>query len=162
MSVSLTLPEDLELLALKVAREIAMDLYEIDDILKNNSISAETYEKLTRNPYFQKLVEQAIAEWKSSPNTAERVKFKAAAQVEEWLKEANAMAHDRSQPLSARVELMKLVKTLAGVGERGPLEGSGERFSVTINLGAADTKLRFEKLVEPKQIEGEVLPPQEK
>ncbi len=160
-SVTPALQPDLELLALKVAREIAMDLHEIESILKHNHVDTETWNKLQRNIYFQGVLKSAISEWNSALNTAERVKLKSAGLYEEWLEEANRLAHDHAQPLSAKVELMKLIKTTAGIGVgSASMEGGSERFSVTINLGA-DAKLKFEKTVTPQVIEGTSTPTQE-
>lgn len=144
-----------EVLALRIAREIAMDLHDIETILKNNQVEAQTWDKLQANRYFQALVAQAVADWNSALNTNERTKLKAASLVEEWLPEANRLAHDPKQLLSAKVELMKLLKSIGGVGVNPAGEGPSERFSVTINLGA-DAKLKFEKTVTPQVIEGGV------
>lgn len=146
---------------MKIAREIAMDLHDLETILKTNHVSFEDWSKLSNNPNFIAVLKDAIAAWQSAGNTHERVKLKTAALVEEWLPEANARAHDRSESLSAKVELMKLLKSIAGMGLGGSgVEGGhAEKFSVVINLGG-DAKLKFEKEVTPQvttTIEGEVV-----
>jgi hypothetical protein len=73
---------------------------------------------------------------------------------EEWLAEANARIHDRGETLAAKNETIKVVAAFAGVGKSTVNDpSSGERFTVTINLGA-DHKLQFTKDVTPKVIEG--------
>jgi hypothetical protein len=52
--------------------------------------------------------------------------------------------------------VMKLIKSLTGMGVHSATEGVGDRLSVTINLGG-DAKLTYEKTVAPQVIEGEVL-----
>lgn len=146
--------KDEEVTALKLAREIAMSFNEIEDILKNHDISADRYAELQKNPYFQALVRSEVEAWTAATNTSERVKLKAAAMLEQWLPEAYARAHDRTEGLSAKVELMKLIKSLTGFGVSAA-EGGGERLSVTINLGA-DSTLKYEKTIAPPIIEGEL------
>jgi hypothetical protein len=151
------LHSDEEVTALKLARDIAMDFHDVDAILEAHGITGERYEQLKSNPYFRALLASEVAAWKSALNTNERVKLKAASMLEEWLPEAYARAHDAKETLSAKVELMKLIKSLTGMGVTNATEGGGERLSVTINLGG-DAKLTYEKTVAPQVIDGEVLP----
>jgi hypothetical protein len=149
-----------EVLALRLAREIAMNLQDVETILALNEIRPAQWEIIQRSPYFQSVLTDAVTAWNSAINTEQRVKLKSAALFEEWLPEANILAHDRQQPLSGKVELMKLLKA-AGIGSGvAGTENGGERFSVIINLGG-DAKLSFEKLVTPtvtaaKIIDGEL------
>lgn len=145
-----------EVSALKLAREIAMNFYDIDTILEHHGITSAQYEELRSNPYFQALVRSAIEAWAAAANTNERVKLKAAGMLEEWLPEAHARACDPKESLSAKVEVMKLVKSLTGFGVTGASESAGERLSVTINLGG-DAALKYEKVIQPKLIDGEVV-----
>ena len=142
-----------ELLAVQLAREIAINLNDIETILEHYSVSDEAWQKIQKSERFQSVLREAVAAWHTAENTQERVKIKSAAMVEEWLPEGNRLAHDASQPLSGKVELMKLIKSLSTLGAPEGV-GGGEKFSVTINLGG-DAKLRFEKDVTPRVIEGE-------
>lgn len=144
---------------LRLAREIAVSLYDIETILKHNQITPETWANIQSNPHFLRLLESETAAWNSAGNTHERTRLKAAALVEEWLCEANARLHDPEETLSAKVELGKLLTKIAevGVSAHGPA-AIGERFSVVINLGA-DQRLQFDKQVTPKVID--VTPTQE-
>lgn len=147
-------------LYLRIAREIAIDLYEIETILKNNQIDPGTFERIKVDPRFLKLLESEVLAWHSAGNTLERTKLKAGALLEEFLPEANARIHDKAETLSAKTELVKTLARIAGMGlDRAQVDGlSGERFTVTINLGA-DHKLQFNNTVTPKvtTIEGEVV-----
>jgi hypothetical protein len=142
---------------LRLAREIAIDLFEIETILANNKITRNEFDRIKEDPRFIRLLESEVLAWNAAGNTQERTKLKAGALLEEFLPEANARLHDKSEPLSSKTELMKALARIAGMGnERGQVEGAaGERFTVTINLGA-DHKLEFSKTVTPKVIEGEV------
>lgn len=156
MAVAPALNLEPEVVALKVAREIAMNLHDVETILDTYKITPAQWRKIEKNEYFQRVLQEAVTLWHSALNTEQRVKLKSAALYEEWLPEANVLAHDRSQPLSGRVELMKLIKSTGGMGGANPGEGAGERFSVTINLGG-DSKLSFTKQVTQQVIEGEVV-----
>jgi hypothetical protein len=147
-----------EATAWKVAREIAVGLETVETILETHKVTAEAWAKLQASPLFQRLLQEQVEAWSSALNTNERARLKAAAMVEYWLKEANARAHDPKEALSSKVELMKWVKTVAGMGVPGAggEGGGGDRFSVVINLGA-DQSLKFTKEATPKTIEGELV-----
>lgn len=145
-----------ELLMLRVIRELVMDVHELDAILERNGVSSHDFQRWQKTPRFQELLQGELAAWQSAANTGERVKIKAAAMIEEWLPEAFAQMHNDKHPLLHRNDLSKLVASLGGMG-KGQVEAAsgGERFSVTINLGA-DQKLNFQKDVTSKVIEGTV------
>lgn len=132
-------------LIVRLAREIAMDIRELDEILKHYSISAKAWDKIQRSPRFKAVLEQEVTEWNTALNTQERVKVKAGAMLEEWLPELNARLHDKEELLSAKNEAGKLLARLADLGlSKTDVAGAGEKFSVTINLGS-DSQLKFEK-----------------
>lgn len=138
---------------LRVVREIAINLHDIETILKHNQITPERWLTIQSNPHFLRLLETETAAWNSAGNTHERTRLKAAALMEEWLCEANTRMHDPEETLSAKVELGKLLTKIAEMGTTTPGQAAiGERFSVTINLGA-DHKLQFEKDVTPRVID---------
>jgi hypothetical protein len=139
---------------LKLAREIAMDIQSIEDILKHHQVTDSQWEEIQQNPRFNSYLRGAVEEWQSATNTAERVKLKSMAFVEEALPEFFARAHDPKEPLAAKTEVLKTIAKFAGVG--GSVDGalSGEKMIVTINLGA-DNQLRIERDVTPQVIDGE-------
>lgn len=140
----------------RLAREIAINHFPIETILEQYQISPETWSKIKENPRFQALLKLEIEEWTGALNTHERTKLKAAAMLEEWLPEGNARLNDRSESLSAKTELLKLLVRIAGMGiSDASVVGAGERFSVTINLGA-DNQLKFEKQLAPTTIDAVV------
>lgn len=143
-----------EVTMLKVAREIAMDIHAIEDILARHEVDEGRWEMFQSNPRFKDYLRGAVEEWQSASNTAERVKLKSMAFVEEALPEFFARAHDPNEPLSAKTEVLKTVAKFAGVG--GTVDGSvqGEKLTVTINLGA-DNQLRIQRDVTPQVIDGE-------
>jgi hypothetical protein len=147
-----------ETVYLRLAREIAMDHNSIETILNNHQINSNEYERIKEDPRFQRMLAAEIEAWNSAGNTLERTKLKAGALIEEWLPEANARIHDRSEALNAKSEIVKTLVRIAGMGlDRANIEGAaGEKFSVTINLGG-DQKLQFQHQVTPKVIDGEIV-----
>lgn len=143
-----------DLLMLRLAREIAMDQHELETIIDRNGVDARTFQRISRTPKFQKYLQDEIINWNAATNTTERVKIKASAMIEEWLPEAFAQMHNEMAPLLHKTEVAKLVSRLGGM-DKGPvgMDTAGERFHVTINLGA-DNKLNFDKQVTSKVIEG--------
>lgn len=139
----------------KLAREIAMDIQPIEKILKHYEIDPNQWEEIQKAHIFQSLLRSEIEAWNSATNTQERVRLKSLSFVEEALPEFFARAHDPREALQHKTEVLKTIARFAGVG--GNVEGavSGEKLTVTINLGA-DQTLKIEKDVTPKVIEGDV------
>lgn len=138
---------------LRLVRDIAVNLHDIETILKHHQITPETWANIQSNPVFVRLLETETAAWNSAANTHERTRLKAAALVEEWLCEANARLHDKEESLSAKVELGKLLTKIAEIGVvTAGASAAGERFSVVINLGA-DQRLQFDKQLPQKVID---------
>lgn len=139
---------------LRIAREIAMDLNTVETILENYQLTSKQWEDLKSDANFLRLLEAEVASWNAAGNTQERTKLKAGMLVEEWLTEANARIHDNKELLSAKTEVVKVLARIANMGQERSDQAAagGQRFSVTINLGA-DHKLNFTKDVTPKVIE---------
>lgn len=133
----------------RLAREIAMEIHPLPEILQRMEVSEFEWAAIQQNTRFQQLLASAVEEWNSATNTAERVKIKSLAFVEEALPEFFARAHDPKEGLAAKVEVLKTVSKFAGVGEKTGGVDVGSRFSVTINMG--DTKVSFEKQL-PAQV----------
>ena len=145
-----------ETLIVRLAREIAIDLNDVETILKNYDIDDETWSKLSTSPQFLERLRSELAEWNDAKNTHERAKLKAGALIEEWLLEANKLLHSSEESLDGKVKLGQLLTKIAGMGNEAVVTGGGgERFQVTINLGA-DHKLKFDKAL--PVIEGEIIP----
>ena len=144
-----------ELILLKLAREIAMDIRPVEEILEIHKINGENWENIQKNPYFQGVLSSEIEAWQSANNTSERLKIKSLAFVEEALPEFFARAHDPKEPLPAKTDILKTIAKFAGVGGSDfNASVGGEKLSVTINLGA-DHQLRIEKEVTSKVIDHE-------
>lgn len=132
---------------LKIARELGSNMRELDDVLATHEISHAQFDELQKNVRFQKLLRGFVEEWNKVSNTPERVKLKALSFVEEALPEYYARAHDAKEPLSAKVELLKTVAKLGGIGGEVNAALAGEKMTITINLGA-DAQLQFDKTID--------------
>lgn len=147
---------DLQVTYLKLAREIAMNIHPLEAILDQHNIGSEQWETISKSAAFLAILRSEVEAWQSASNTHERVKFKAASLIEEFLPELYSRMHDPRENLTAKIEAAKLARDLAGMSKNGvDTSVAGEKFSVTINLGA-DQTLRIEKDVPPVTIEHEV------
>ena len=124
-----------------LARELAMGIYEVEDILTRYGISWGEFERIQALTRFQKLLETTTVEWGSTLNTRERIKVKALAGVEDGLHGLFLSAKDTRETLASRVEAYKLARVLAGIGEKDPNEIAPEKFTLTINVGETKTEI---------------------
>ena len=145
---------------LALVRELAIGIQPIEDILKLIEMTPEQYELVRNTDRFKTLYEDAVVAWGAATNAQERLKLKSAVALEDFVTELYGRLHDRAEPLNHKVEGAKLLARIAGVGV-GPTqnETSGEKFTVTINLGA-DQSIKFEKplptrVIDSVAVEGE-------
>lgn len=139
---------------LKLAREIAMDIRPLADILETHEVDAGQWAVIQNHTVFRNYLRNAIEEWNSAGNTSERVKLKTLAMVEESLPEFYARMHDKDESLQHKTDILKTIAKFAGLEKANVEASAGEKLSVTINLGA-DHQLRIERDVTPQvTIEG--------
>jgi hypothetical protein len=133
-----------------LAREIAMDILPLPDILRLHQIDDEQWMQVQSNPTFQRQVAGLVQDWQSAVNVRERMKIKAATALEAQLEVLVGDIADLSIPLGQRVEAAKLLARLGDLdGQR--VEGVGERFAISINIGDVHRE------VEVKTISGTAL-----
>lgn len=136
----------------KLANEIATDLREVADVLKDYNLSQEQYEKLLANATFKQMLDAATRQWKSANGVNERLRLEAAASLERILPTLTARLGDKNEPLPAVVEGSKFLAKTAGLDTSIVPNGPGaEKFSIQINIG--DRKLEYENKVRPITIE---------
>lgn len=133
---------------LKLAREIAMDMRPLDEILALYEVDNHRWQEIQTSQIFKGYLRGALEEWNSATNTQERVRMKALFMVEESLPEFYARLHDADEALQHKTEVFKTITKLAGL-EKSADAGTGERLTVTINLGA-DNQLQIEKTITPQ------------
>lgn len=121
----------------KLARQVAMDLRERVDILKEFGLTEGQYDFLeAHNDYYKNALQAACIEWHSPLSTVERVKLQSAAILEESLPAIGARMQNKGEGLPGVVEAAKFFAKNAGIGERDiGAAGAGERFIINIDLG---------------------------
>lgn len=144
MNSALSLPpkDDLDTQMLRVARDIAMDIYPIVEILENNSISIVEFNSFKDHPRFLEYLKSETEAWKAATNTIERTKLKAAVVMEEFMVEAHGQLNDKKIPLNHRVELGKLVAKIAGMGEPKLMNIGGNTPTFQLNINIGQNKVR--------------------
>lgn len=145
-----------------LAREIAMDIFPVNEVISLHRLTEREWDKVQKNPQFQRMLADMIVEWNSASNTRERIKVKAATGLESILETYIADIKDDRIPLGQRVEAGRF---LARMGELDAAQsiiggGGGSGFSITLNIGQRQTKIEnatphIDDGV--KQIEGEVV-----
>lgn len=120
----------------RLARDLAQDIFEPDQIRLAHSLTADQFEKILEDPSFQKMLREMITDWNSASGTAERVRVKAATAVEVALDSFFQDITDRSIPLAQRTDALKALMKLGELGEKeGALGPVGGGVSISINLG---------------------------
>ena len=121
----------------QLAREIAMDIFPLDQILALHKLTDHQWEKIQDSQHFQRMLTSMITEWESAMNTRERLKAKAQTGLEMNLDSLVLDVSDLSIPLAQRVEAAKF---LARIGEVDGSQGAtGNGFSITLNIGKIPT-----------------------
>jgi len=126
----------------RLAREVAMNIKEMPDILMEFGLTQTQYDFLEAyNEFYRGALAAACKDWQSPRSTQERLQVEAAAILEDSLLGLGARMQHKGEPLPAAIEAAKLFAKIAGVGEREQSAiPSGERFVINIDLGG-DTKV---------------------
>lgn len=125
---------------MSIARDIAMDIQILPKILAKHGITNVQYDYLSQhNEFFKQAVTVLCREWQSIGSTKERIRVQAAAALEEQLPIIASRVGSKTEKLEAVVEGAKLLAKIADVDSpSGGGVGSGERFSINIDLGGSD------------------------
>ena len=120
----------------KLAEELANRTFNHIKVLRSYNLTIEQFEKyIASNPYFVQAYDAALIEWHAANSTAKRIKVRSAAALEQSLPALHSRMVDTNETLPAVVETAKLFAKLAGVGEEKQAQVSGERFTISINIG---------------------------
>ena len=137
----------------QLAREIAMDIFPLGQILALHQLSGDEWMRIRDHPTFQQMFGQMLIDWNSATSTAARVKIKAATGLESQLETYIREIGDESIPLVQRVEAGKFLARLGELDGNRDLMGvnGGDKFQITLNIG------EVVKQIDARVIEG-VLP----
>jgi len=137
-----------------LAREIAMDIFPLKQILELHRLTDEEWLRVQETPKFQQMLAELLAEWNATASTRERVKMKAATGLESVLEVYIRDINDPAIPLAQRVEAGKFLARLGELDSQGIGQGSEGRFQIVFNIADATRKVD----VGGKVIEGAVIP----
>ena len=124
--------------AVALARDLAMNLYDRDFILKKHELTDDQVKMLEANEYFKSLVETMSKEWNSPRSAQERLAIHTAVGLETVLPAAIARISNTTEPLAGVAQMVKVLAEIGGATNRQnkPAPPS-EKFTININLGAA-------------------------
>lgn len=128
-----------------LAREIAMDIQDVTTILDARGMGPSDLERLKADPTFSRYLQDAVVAWNGAGSTADRIRLKSLAMVEESLPSLHEASVDEKIPLNQRVEALKFTARLGGMmNERGEAAGGRDPasgFAITINIGGDTVKI---------------------
>lgn len=133
-----------------LVRDLAMNMYDLPYILAKHNLTAEQHAYLEKNEFFKRAVEMAVLEWNSPHSTQKRLAMEAAIALEDALPTMAARLSKPTEQLAGVVALASLFTKIAGIGENTPTQNIGEKFKITINLGA--DVFEREKAIAPKVV----------
>jgi hypothetical protein len=137
----------------QLAREIARNILPTDTVLKKFKLDTKTYERVFDLPYFQRRLEEELSVWNGSDvhSIRTRIAAKAATVIEESMIEVYDLIHDKSQPLSGKVEMLKHCARLANMEGGAALSDADAQ--VVINISFGGNTMTFEKERVPPTID---------
>jgi len=136
-----------------IAREVAMDILPLAEILELHKLSTEEWLRISSHPKFVEMLNNLVQEWNSASNVRERVKIKAATGLEMQLETYITDIADPDIPLAQRVEAGKFLARLGELDGKEIIGGAGgNAFTINLNIGNVSRQAE----VATKVIEGEV------
>lgn len=125
---------------IKLAREVAIDHYPLNEVLDRYGVSTEDWEALQEYPRFQELLAFEKQQWHGALNTNQRVRLKSATLIEEFMEKGDAYLHDKETTFNSKIEFVKLLGKFAGLDAPAPTVGPavGGRVTININMGSKE------------------------
>lgn len=114
--------------------ELALRDYPVREICEGYEIDRDAFERICKNPVFQKAYEDAV---KMLQIEGMSYRLKARMQAEELLKTSWEMIHDKLTPAAVRADLIKHTAKVAGL-EPKEQSGSGSATPLQINILMGD------------------------
>jgi hypothetical protein len=134
----------------QLARQIAMDLFPLDDILQLHQLTDAQWTAIQANPQFQSTLQDMITEWNTAGNTKTRVRIKAATGFEAVMEPILADCIDPAIPLNQRIEGLKLLARIGELVDAPEIgTGGGDRVMINIYTGQPESSLSVETVLPP-------------
>jgi hypothetical protein len=124
----------------RLARDIARDITPVPDLLKTYQLTLPQYDEIVGTKIFQNRLEEELAAWNTDGRA--RIAAKSMAIVEEGLLELFDLIHDRTQPMSSKIDALKFTAKLAAL-ENGALQLNPEE-RIVFNITFGGNRHRFE------------------
>ena len=132
-----------------VAREIAMSINRVDDILERYGLTAEQFETIKAQPLFKKMLDGAVQAWASAANAPERIRIEAASTFEQIMPVIADRLVNPREGLDDVVKGARMLADVAGLSVN-PAGPGGERVIINIDMGNDTLTLSHEvKAIEP-------------
>lgn len=120
-----------------LAREMAMNIRPYKAIFKDFDLDEESFYEISKHPFYKRASEQFLLEWNSTLSANERVKLISAAYAEQGLPVIGRRMMDPQESFVGVIDSFKTLCRNAGIGTDNKNDKPvGERFTITINLGA--------------------------
>jgi hypothetical protein len=133
----------------RLAREIARNLYPPAAVREQFKLSVEEFDDATNSAFFQTRLAEEISLWNDPQNARVRISAKAATLIEESMPEIYALIHDRTQPMSAKVQALQAAARWAGIEHNPAITGGGDdgdrKVKITINIDGKALSYEKEK-----------------
>lgn len=139
-----------------LAREIAMDILPLNQILELHRLGDVEWQQIQENPRFKVMLADMVREWNATTSTRDRVRAKASTGLESVLEVYVRAIVDEKIPLTQRTDAGRFLARLGELdGQKDILGGGGGGgFSISINFNADAKPVTVE--AKPGQIiEGE-------
>jgi hypothetical protein len=126
-------------------RELAQQMFPLPEILKKHNVTEAQYAMMCANDYFKRTLDAMTTEWNTAANTPKRLALEALIALEDKLPDVVARLGTKTEPLSSVVQLAAFLAKIGGLGEQAQTATPGEKFKITINLGADVEKFEKER-----------------
>lgn len=140
----------IDALKASIVVELAAGLSDAEGIRERYGISEAQWSILRKTPIFRQMLKEAIERLAGDVNTANRIKLKADAMLEDNLKVLDEIANDKDAQSMARIKAIEVSAQLAGKGpsQTKPGEGDG-RGTFSLNIVIGDREVKIESDAKP-------------
>lgn len=126
----------LDALSAHIALELAAGLSNAEAIRERYGITDAQWKTLAASTIFRRMLAEAIQKVGGDMNAGARIQLKADLVLEDAIPIYDKMIHSAEIPAAARIDAGKLLKELAGRGQKNTDGGGGGNgFILNINLG---------------------------
>jgi hypothetical protein len=133
-----------------LAREVAMDIFPLEQILAVHRVTDLEWEKISTHPKFLEMVADMVRTWNAAATTPDRVRTKAQTGLEARIEHFVNAISDETIPLGQRVEAGKFLARLGELDGNQQILGAGSAggagISIVLNIGNVTKRMDGEEL----------------